>query len=394
MSNKKVFSKVGRFIVIVLGMLITFSYAMFQGGFVSWFLFYTLIPFLLFSFFLTFVPIQIEEVRREIHPTKLTRGDTATVTIHFKNKTWFPLAFVLVRELGLHDNISEKAKGGTNLFFVGLKRNFHWSYEISDLPRGEIQFSTLQFTFTDFFGWAVRQKFVVNKEQVIVYPKLIEMNYKPIQMQFNQGGALSPYAFIKDTSMVTGVRNYQVGDRFSWIHWKSFAKSETLKTKDFENRQNQEIAIVLDATSQKHLEEVIELSASVLQAIVKFQGDVSFFIAREKVKFYPQIKTYTQLEEIMSELAKLEVSDSKKLDFLLSKERKAFESSSMMIFTGELTESLKSFFMNHSKGIICFVVTTQHEIKQFQMERNYFNVKIIPITKEMFTDVFTEVLKP
>lgn len=392
---KQILNKVGRFIVVLLLMVITFSYAMFQGGFVSWFLFYTLIPFLLFSFVLTFMPIQIKEVKRETKPKRLSRGDTATVTIHFKIKCWIPLALLTVRELGLNSDIVEKTKGSSNIFFVGFKRKFHWNYEIPNLQRGEIQFSTLQLTFTDFFGWTVRHKFIEEKNSVIVYPKTTDVKYRPLQLQFDQGGVLSPYSFIKDTSMVTSVRDYQAGDRFSWIHWKSFAKNETLRTKDFEERQSEEKIIVLDTTTKKHFEEVIELSASVLQAAVKNHEDVSFFIAGEHQKFYPQIKSYSQLEEIMRQLAVVETTNLKNIDLILARESKALESS-VLLFTGELTVSLESFFVNSKaqKGIICFVVTTQDELAHYQMKGNYYNVKIIPITKEMFSDVFTEVLKP
>lgn len=393
---KQMLSKIGRFMAMVLLIAITFSYAMFQGGFVSWFLFYTLIPFLLFSLVLTFIPIQIKEVGREITPSRLSRGDKATVTIHFKNATLFPLAFLTVRELGLNSDVVEKSKGCSNLYFVGWKRRFHWTYEIPELERGEIQFSTLQFTFTDFFGWTVRHKFVTEKQSMLVYPKLLNIKYRQLPKQFDQGGVLSPYAFVKDTSMVTSVRDYQAGDRFSWIHWKSFAKNETLRTKDFEERQSEETVIVVDATTKKHFEEVIELSASVLHAIVKNHGDVSFFIAGDNEKFYPKIKSHGEWEEVMRQLAVVEASDTENIDFILTKEQMKLESS-MILFTGELTDSLKNYFMHHSKwmkGIICYVVTTQEEFERTQIKSQYFNVKIIPITKERFSDVFTEVIKP
>lgn len=389
----RIFSKIGRFIVNILLILITFSYAMFQGGFVSWFLFYTLIPFLLYSLVLNFIPVSIEEVKREIHPTKLVRGDGASVTIHFKNKTWFPLAFVTVREIGLKDDIVAKSKGCSNIFFAGFKRSFHWTYEIPELERGVIEFSTLQFTFTDFFGWTVRHKFVDVKQKVIVYPKITEMKYRQFQRHIDQGGVLAPFAFLKDTTLVSSVRNYQAGDRFSWIHWKSFAKDETLRTKDFEVRQSHEVMLVLDATVKRHFEEVVELAASVLQTIVKNHGEVSFFIAGDEQVFYPQLKQ-SQFGNIMKQLSLVEAIDSKNIEWILTREGKTLDSF-MLLFTGELTESLRNFFMNHSKktkGIICFVLSSQQEIGQAREE--FFNVTIIPITKERFSDVFTEVIKP
>jgi len=388
---KGILNKFGRFIVNLLLIAATFSYAMFQGGFVSWFLFYTLIPFLLYSILLSFVPLHIEEVSREIQPAKLARGDKASVMIRFKNKTGFPLAFLTVGEIGLNDEIVGKS---TNLFFVGFKRNFSWTYEIPELERGVIEFSALQFTFTDFFGWTVRHKFIPLQQTVIVYPKITKIKYGKVERQFDQGGMLAPFHFVKDTSLVTSVRDYQAGDRFSWIHWKSFAKDETLRTKDFEVRQSQEVLLVLDATVNRHFEDAVDLAASVLQTIVENNGDVSFYIAGEEQAFYPQIKR-GQLEKVMQQLSMVQAQDSKNIELLLMKEGKTLDSS-ILLFTGELSDSLRSFFKNHgnkTKGIICFVLSSEQEIRE-RMKENYYNVKVVPITKAMFPDVFTEVLRP
>lgn len=384
----------GRLIANLLLIVVTFSYAMFQGGFVSWFLFYTLIPFLLYSLALHFVPLRIEEVRREIRPSKLERGNRASVTIHFRNKTWFPLAFLTVREIGLKDDIAAKTTGSSNIFFVGWKRNFQWTYEISDVPRGVIEFSALQFTFADIFGWTVRRKSLTLPQKIIVYPKITKIHYRQIHQQFDQGGVLAPLAFAKDTSMVTGVRNYQAGDRFSWIHWKSFARDETLRTKDFEVRQSQEILIVLDATANKNFEESLELSASVLQTFVENNGNVSFYIAGEKQGFYPQIKR-SQLEKVMRKLAMVKAESSNKIESLLMKNGN-FLNTSILLFTGKLTDSLRNFFLSHgkkTKGIICVVVSSREEMGK-QAKEEYANVKVIQIAETMFRDFFTEVFRP
>lgn len=393
-AGKKLIGRLGRFIIILLLMAATFSYAMFQGGFVSWFLFYTLIPFLLYSLILNFVPLRIEEVRREIHPAKLSRGDKASVTVCFKSKTWFPLAFLTVKEIGLDNGIAEKMIGGANIFFVGWRRNFSWSYEIPDLQRGVIDFSALQFTFADFFGWTVRHKLIPCKQKLIVYPRLMKLNYREIERRYDQGGSVAPFALLKDTSMVTSLRDYQAGDRFSWIHWKSFAKDETLRTKDFEVRHSQEVLLILDATVRKHFEEAVDFSASMLQTLAGKNEDVSFYIAGEEQFFYPQVKR-TQLEKVMRQLAMVKANDNKNIESLLLKEGKMLDSF-ILLFTGELTDSLNHFFKYHArktKGIICFVAGTDEALLR-QMESGYCNVKVVPVAKTMFWDVFTEVSRP
>src|SRR5690606_15797282 len=118
------------------------------------FLFYSIIPFLLYSFLLFLVPINIHNVHREINPSVVERGDTARISVRFQNKTWLPLLLLTVREIDLDKQFLDKANGKvSNIFFVGWKRNFEWTYELRNLNRGQFTFQGLEFTVSDFFGW-------------------------------------------------------------------------------------------------------------------------------------------------------------------------------------------------------------------------------------------------
>lgn len=391
---KPVFTKVGSLILIVLLMVITFSYAMFQGGFVSWFLFYSLIPFLLYSFLLSLVPINIHSVRREIRPSVVERGDTARVTVCFQNKTWFPLLFLSVCEINLDKDFFDKATGNiSNIFFVGWKRNFEWTYEIRNLTRGQFTFQGLEFTITDFFGWTKRIKIVSDSQTFIVYPKITELKYQQIQMQYDQGGIASVVPIVKDTSMVTGVRDYQPGDRFSWIHWKSFAKNETLRTKEFEDRTTQHLFLCMDRTLPYNFENVVDLTASILRSVVKNQGDISFLSHGQTRSYYPNIKTQSQFQKILKHLATVQPDANESIYSILTKELKNLSSSTFIFITGNFSEEMSHFFMNSNnlmRGAICFVVNDEHVMTK----RNYPNVKVISLSKEHFHKAFTEVSKP
>ncbi|WP_036189449.1 DUF58 domain-containing protein [Ureibacillus manganicus] len=391
---KPVFKKISSLIVILLLIIITFSYAMFQGGFVSWFLFYSLIPFLLYSFSLALVPINIQNVHREIMPSVVERGDSVRVTIHFQNKTWFPLIFLTVREIDLEKQFFDKATGNiSNIFFVGWKRKFEWTYEIRNLNRGQFTFQGLEFTVTDFFGWTVRKKRTNDTQSFTVYPRVTELKYQQIQMQYDQGGIASVVPIVKDTSMVTGVRDYQAGDRFSWIHWKSFAKNETLRTKEFEDRTTQHIFLCIDRTHFYNFEEVVDLSASILRSVVKNQGDISFLSYGDTRSFFPNIKTQSQFQKVLKHLATVLPDATDSIYSILTKELNHLSSSTFIFITGNFSDEMSHFFMNSSnlmRGAICFVVDDGNMLTK----RNYPNVKVITLSKEHFKNAFTEVSKP
>ncbi|HWL12767.1 MAG TPA: DUF58 domain-containing protein [Ureibacillus sp.] len=386
----------GRFIVIILLAAITFSYAMFQGGFVSWFIFYSLIPFLLYSLLLSFAPIKIEDVHREIEPSKLHRGDSAKISVRFRNRTWIPLIFMTVQEIGIEGQTSKYPGNFNQIYFVGWKREFEWVYELNDLKRGKLEFKGLQFTFTDIFGWTIRQKVLEGNKAVIIQPKLSPIKYKPLQMQFEHGGVVSPFSMVKDTSLVTGVRDYQSGDRYSWIHWKSFAKNETLRTKEFEDRQSQDVFLTIDQSSAKNFEYAVDLTASILQSVIQSRGDISFLLSGDKRELFPKLKSQNEVEKVMQHLAVIEPNSKQSIDAILARELGLLNSTTLMLVTGELSEKLKDFFLNSSKfarGIVCFVVADKNE-KVVEQKFGAANVKVIYIKAGQFENAFTEVMKP
>ncbi|HWL25164.1 MAG TPA: DUF58 domain-containing protein [Ureibacillus sp.] len=389
-----VLKKISNLILILILMIITFSYAMFQGGFVSWFLFYALIPFLLYSFLLSVIPINIQNVQRVIKPTVVERGDNAYITISFQNKSWFPLFFLTVREMELDKQFIEKSNGKmSNIFFVGWKRNFEWTYEIRNLNRGQFTFQGLEFTITDLFGWTTKVKRVHDLQSFIVYPRVTTLKYQQIQMQYDQGGIASVVPIVKDTSMVTGVRDYQAGDRFSWIHWKSFAKNETLRTKEFEDRTTQHIFLCIDRTNSFNFEDVVDLTASILRSVVRNQGDISFLSYGNTRKFYPNIKSQSQFQKVLNHLATVSPDANESIYSILTKELKNLSSSTVIFITSNFSEEMSQFFMNSAnfmRGAICFVVGQGNVLSK----KNYPNVKVISLSKEHFKNAFTEVSKP
>lgn len=387
----KKLKQVRQILIIVLLIVATFSYAMFQGGFVSWFLFYSLIPFLLYGLLLSFIPIKIHHLKRNITPLRLVRRKNGQVNIQFELKSWFPFIYLTVQELGDQNN-PEKT-----MFFVGWKRKFSWTYDLNNLQRGVYYFEGLRFEFHDFFGWMTRKKKIHFPERMIVYPNVFPISYKPIHFKNEQGGNAFQFSLMKDTSSVTGVRNYQSGDQFSRIHWKSFAKDETLRTKEFEDRKSQKICLILDRSCEQHFDDVVDFTASLLQVAVKNQGDLSFLSIGQN-RFYEQnIKTQVQVQKILEHLALVQPDSEVSIDSVLLNEEQLLKGTLAIIITGFLSEQVKNVFVKESSkiSILCFVIGNVKEYETMKNTiRNYPQVKIVPITKEMFYEASTEVAKP
>lgn len=370
---RQFFKESGRVITVFLLLVITFCFAMFQGGFVSWFVFFAVVPFLLYAIALAFVPIDIEEIERTITPKKLSRGDRVRVEVAFRVRSKLPLLFMSVSELPMDKAFYEGARGhATKLLLAGFKREFRWSYELYDLHRGEHEFAGLVLVFTDFFGWTVRKKVAYKQDAFLVYPKTHPLKLQAIRAEYEQGALPTPFSLMKDMSVVTGIREYQPGDRFSWIHWKSFAKSGELRTKEFEDKQAQTIFVVLDREYNEYVEWTMDFTASFLQSIVKERADVSFMSVGASRFYNPHIKTEGQLQNVFAHLAVVQADAEFSVERLLQTEDQLMKRAIIVIITGNWNENLERFMKSdvHSASkILCYAMTDKERAPQ-QFGRN------------------------
>ncbi|MDD1370122.1 DUF58 domain-containing protein, partial [Bacillus sp. MHSD17] len=77
--------------LIPLCLVLIFVYAMLQGGFVSWFLFYSIIPIGLYSLLLPFYALRNAEVKRITNQDEYVAGEPFLSTITIKRSFPFPL---------------------------------------------------------------------------------------------------------------------------------------------------------------------------------------------------------------------------------------------------------------------------------------------------------------
>lgn len=398
MKKRKLFEQTNHLLLIGVLFLIAFCFAMFQGDFVSWFIFYTVTPFLLYAFLLTVMPIEIVQVDRSVVPQRVNRGQNVRVTVKFRIKTLLPLLYVRAIDVEPQRNRYFYGEGKpSKLFMGGFRREFSWTYELVHMERGEVVFDELYVQISDLFGW-INRTFEVSEEQVLlVYPKIEKMRYAAIQMQYEEGTVAARYAAVKDNAVVAGVRDYQPGDRFSQVHWKSFAKNGQLRTKEFEDRQTQNVTLFLDRSVEANFEESVDLAASILQTVVSNRAEIRLLSGNEIAEASPVIQSEHQLEKTLRYLATVEPNGIPIREAFM-KSHLQLQKSVLLIVTGEMTPSLKQVLLEGSKyarAIICLVVVSPEEYGSHVEKRTRLsNGRVVYITPEQFESAFMEVNKP
>ncbi len=328
---KRFFSFAGVLILLAAA----FAYAMFQGGFVSWFLFYSFLPFALYLVLLFIYPVNFT-AERTVSPRTYIAGDDIEVNVTLTRRFPFPLLFLVVEDVRPD---SLKHKEIKQMFFPGFKKKLKMTYTIRKVSRGEHIFQNVRLKTGDELGLLEKEKWIPCKQAILVYPPYEDISYKSIRNLFDQGGIVSPLSS-HDPSLVAGIREYEPGDRFSWIDWKASARSNEMMTKEFDRRESDDFLIVLDTMPTKTFEFLVKFAASVARAIIKNGGKIGILLGGKESLFIPPSTGEGQLQAIFYQLAKVSEDRLPSEENLFENQKIVRKSAVILIITSKLKKKM------------------------------------------------------
>jgi uncharacterized protein (DUF58 family) len=393
--------KTWKFAVLAFLIVLTFSYAMFQGGFVSWFLFYSFLPFALYCLAIGFYSLEDIYVERVLTKTDYNAGESLTVNISLRRNSSFPLFFLIVEDQ-VDDTlkISNQQKRIKKLLFPGIRKEFSLEYKLEELPRGEHFFRAIELKTGDPLGLVEKETEIEIQHKIVVYPSYTELIYRPFANQFDQGMTVSRERVQRDTSMAIGIREYQPGDRFSWINWKASAKRNDIMTKEFEQRQSHDVYVVMDCLPDRHFETIVSFTASLVRSILKKGAQTGLLTNSKERAAFPFRGGEGHLHQLFYHLAKIQAKCSVPLDRTLEAEKFFSQrSSTLMIVTGQLTKALieKASFFGQRKGTVTIFLLkdekespTQNDLS-LKAAAHARGVRVILIHEGQFKAAFSEV---
>ncbi|MET3575550.1 DUF58 domain-containing protein [Bhargavaea ullalensis] len=294
-----------RLVFLLLLLAGTFAYAKFQGGRVSWTVFYMLLPFLVYGILLFLYPLRDLAFKRDLPRRELPFGGAIKAEVSLARRFPFPLLYVSVREELESAGQSAKPAG---LFLWGMGKKKVWTYETAPLQRGEHALGGLTVEVSDFFGWMKKSVFLPGRESVIVLPKMLDIRQLPVAAADDRGAAASSASAVRDPASASGVREYEPGDRMSRIHWPSFARTGHLHTKEFEDRRSQDLLLVLDGSKSATFEEQVSLAASILRMTASDRATAGFVTLGPAGAAFPRVEGLDGHHEVLRHLARLQPS--------------------------------------------------------------------------------------
>ncbi|KAB8129891.1 DUF58 domain-containing protein [Gracilibacillus oryzae] len=322
---KRTAQHLGRVIQLCLFIGILFSFAMFQGGFLSWFLFYSITPILVYMLIIPFYPFKYWRVERDLSASYVDAGSSVELKINIKRKTHFPLFYVMVEESCpaslKYKDIGDKKyqymadqsyyrenRTLKKILFPYFRKEFSVSFKLDHLPRGKHDFTTIKLSTGDPFG-LVSSEFNLNLDShVVVYPAIHEIKWQLRTNSLEEGSNPANMYDERLTNVVSGVREYIPGDRFSWIDWKTTARKNTVMTKEFEQEKDAHIAVLLPVNNGKQLlpmsfEAAIELCLSILSRMRSKGQHITLHVFAEQEKHFTSQQIQSQFASVQNYLA-------------------------------------------------------------------------------------------
>lgn len=369
----------------------------------SWFLFYSFLPFALYALALSLYSLSDFHAERQLSKMEFNAGETALITLKLKRKTALPLLYLIVED-GISDQLffSKEGKKAKKLLFPGFQKEISLHYQIEELPRGEHFFKSVRIRTGDPLGLIEKERHVSAADRMIVYPAYEEILYKHQATHFDQGMTASKERVQRDTSMAIGIREYQPGDRFSWINWKATAKRNDIMTKEFEQRQSHDVYFLMDCTPESRFEAIVSFTASIVRAILRKGAQAGFLSSASERTVFPVRGGEVQQLQLFYHLAKIRDNSPVTADRVLASESfLAQQNIQLMLITAQLSKALiekAGFFASKKGSVTIFLIKNKHESpSQEEIALNALantrGIRLVMVRDGQFADAFTEVGK-
>lgn len=214
--------------------------------------------------------------------------------------------------------------------------------------RGYYKVGELRIKMRDFLN-IFESNIVFDKNiDLIVYPRIHEINNMKLPATEYFGSFRVPYNTHEDYTGIKNIRQYVEGDNVKKIHWKLSAKQSELYIKEYELSANTKVNVFIDAYEGSFVndpsgdieEKMVETAASIINYCLKNNLNTSLAIAALD-KVYVEGRNLNRLESFLGEL--IGFSPKGKIpinEFVTTESRKLSYGSSLVILTTGLKENI------------------------------------------------------
>lgn len=272
----------GKIIFIVINIIII-PYALLVGGRVPYFLLYTSILVALVPLVHCILGKMFIKGMVKLPEKEMVSGDEISIKYEFENPSSinFPI-------LEFENNIAYRLTGKKEkkeIFHLEKQGYYEGSKTIPCRRRGHYKTGKVKLYIKDIFNIYSLQKTVKTPLSFKVYPRITPLKSFKIQASQYMGELIVKDPLFQDYSSLSDLRTYQEGDSVKKIHWKASAKSDDLIVKNYEERGDNEVVLVIDSNKESYAgdkeywieDKLVETCASIVDYCLKQNINVTLY---------------------------------------------------------------------------------------------------------------------
>jgi uncharacterized protein (DUF58 family) len=231
-----------------------YANALWRNGFSDWFMLYVALVLGIQMVCTGLFVLRAVEVRHRLSTGSTMAGGSVEVELHISHSSWIPPLWLAVKE-----NWSRADQ--EHIVFRKLLLLPAWSgdwtvrYRIVGIRRGRYQLQGVELVSGDVFGLWTRVKRIEGQAAFDVYPRpAASYHVQNRRAAVMDGDRLTASIRRMEASgtWMGSVRDYAPGDPPQRIHWKSFARSGELRTKEADPALPGSVVIALDASKMSY----------------------------------------------------------------------------------------------------------------------------------------------
>ncbi|MFO7168375.1 MAG: DUF58 domain-containing protein [Chloroflexota bacterium] len=321
-------------------------------------LFYVLLALLVLSYAWAKLNLRGLAVGREVFTHRTQVGEAARERITLQNLWPLPKLWIEVLD---HSDLPGHAPGF--VAYLPGREQRRWITATPCTMRGKFTLGPATLVSGDPFGIFRVTRSIDSTSEVLVYPRIVDLPGFQLPSAELPGGQNLKSRTYHVTPNVSGVREYQPGDSFNRIHWRSVARTGQLMVKEFELDPTAELYVVLDMQERvqervlprrgergmERLSEVrvaesteeyaVTAAASIARHMLNQDRAVGLVAWGQHREVIPAEREVRQLYKILEALAVLRAWGTQSLAEVLAAEASRFgRNSTLVIITPSLDE--------------------------------------------------------
>ena len=186
---------------------------------------------------------------REVTPTRVQAGQSATVSLHLQNPGRVPTGLML-----LEDQVPYVLGSRPRFVLDQLRPRWQRSmaYTVRSEVRGRYSIGPLTVRLSDPFGFIELNRAFTARASLVVTPVVTELPLVQLSGDWSGTGDNRPRAFAAAGTEDITVREYRMGDDLRRIHWRSTARADELMVRREEQPSQSRATVMIDTRDNAH----------------------------------------------------------------------------------------------------------------------------------------------